>query len=65
MKNLERISVILPSEHEIIKKLINSDNIYGQFNQVISPMDSIKPIESRAGWSKDRVEEYNEERILL
>ena len=60
----EKFHVILPSEHEIIKKLINSDNIYGQFNQVISPMDSIKPIESRAGWSKDRVEEYNEERIF-
>ena len=27
-------------------------------------MDSIKPLESRAGWSQERVDEYNEERIF-
>lgn len=60
----EKFHVILPSEHDTIKKLIGSDDIYGQFNQVISPMDSIKPIEARVGWSKERIEEYNEERIF-
>ena len=37
--------------------------MYGQFDQVISPMDSIKPIEKHAGWSEEKVEKYNEERI--
>ena len=32
-------------------------------NYVISPMDSIKPIERHAGWTDERVEKYNEERI--
>jgi ERCC4-related helicase len=43
--------------------LIDNDDVYGQFDQVISPMDSIKPVEKHAGWSDERVEKYNQERI--
>ena len=59
----EKFNIILPSDHETIKKLTGNEDIYGQFHQVISPMDSIKPLESRAGWSQEKVDEYNEERI--
>lgn len=37
--------------------------MFSQYDQVISPMDSIKPIEKHAGWTEERVEKYNEERI--
>ncbi|MGD9567044.1 MAG: DEAD/DEAH box helicase [Sedimentibacter sp.] len=60
----EKFHVILPSDYKTIKKLTGNDDIYGQFQQVISPMDTIKPLEARAGWSKERVDEYNEERIF-
>ncbi len=59
----ERFQVILPSDYDTIKRLTDSDDVYGQYNQVISPMDSIKPLEKRAGWSDEKVEKYNEERI--
>lgn len=59
----EKFHVILPSDYKTIKKLSGNDDIYSQFQQVISPMDSIKPLENRAGWSKERIDEYNEERI--
>lgn len=59
----EKFNIVLPSDHETIKKLTGNEDIYGQFHQVISPMDSIKPLESRAGWSQEKVDEYNEERI--
>ncbi|HHV38841.1 MAG TPA: DEAD/DEAH box helicase [Tepidimicrobium sp.] len=59
----EKFHIILPSDYQTIRKLTGDHDIYGQFQQVISPMDSIKPLESRAGWSKERVDEYNEERI--
>ncbi|NLK93478.1 MAG: DEAD/DEAH box helicase, partial [Bacteroidales bacterium] len=39
----EKFNIILPSDHETIKKLTGNEDIYGQFHQVISPMDSIKP----------------------
>lgn len=59
----ERFQVILPSDYDTIKRLTDSDDVYGQYDQVISPMDSIKPIEKHAGWTDERVESYNEKRI--
>lgn len=59
----ERFQVILPSDYDAIKRLTDSEDVYNQYDQVISPMDSIKPIEKHAGWTEDRVEKYNEERI--
>lgn len=59
----EKFQVILPSDYDTIRRLTDADDAYGQFDQVISPMDSIKPIEKHAGWTDERVEKYNEERI--
>ena len=59
----ERFQVILPSDYDTIKRLTDSEDVYGQYDQVISPMDSIKPLEKRAGWTDEKVEKYNEERI--
>lgn len=59
----EKFQVILPSDFDTIRRLTDNDDVYGQFDQVISPMDSIKPVEKHAGWSDERVEKYNQERI--
>ena len=59
----EKFQVILPSDYDTIRRLTDNDDVYGQYDQVISPMDSIKPIEKHAGWSEEKVEKYNEERI--
>ena len=59
----EKFHVILPSDFDTIRRLTDNDDVYGQFDQVISPMDSIKPVEKHAGWSDERVEKYNQERI--
>ena len=59
----EKFNVILPSDYDTIRRLTDNDDVYGQYDQVISPMDSIKPIEKHAGWSDEKVEKYNEERI--
>ena len=59
----EKFQVILPSDYDTIRRLTDNNDVYGQFDQVISPMDSIKPLEKHAGWTDERVEKYNEERI--
>ena len=59
----ENFKVILPDEYATIRKITDSDDVYSQFDNVISPMDSIKPLERRVGWTKERIEKYNEERI--
>lgn len=59
----EKFQVILPSDYDTIRRITDNNDVYGQFDQVISPMDSIKPIEKHAGWSDEKVEKYNQERI--
>ncbi len=59
----EKFNVILPSDYDTIRRLTDNEDVYGQYDQVISPMDSIKPIEKHAGWTDEKVEKYNEERI--
>ena len=59
----EKFHVILPSDYDTIRRLIDNNDVYGQYDQVISPMDSIKPIEKHAGWTQEKVDQYNEERI--
>jgi len=41
----------------------NEINLFAQHNQIIVSMDALKPIESRQGWTKQKVEEYNRYRI--
>jgi len=52
----EKFNVILPSDYDAIRRLTDSEDVYSQFDQIISPMDSIKPIEKHAGWTDERVE---------
>jgi superfamily II DNA or RNA helicase len=59
----EKFNVILPSDYDTIRRLTDNDDVYGQYDQVISPMDSIKPIEKHAGWTDEKVNKYNEERV--
>ncbi|MDO8996501.1 MAG: helicase-related protein [Sediminibacterium sp.] len=41
----------------------NEINLFTQHNQIIVSMDALKPIETRQGWSKQKVEEHNRYRI--
>jgi len=58
----EQYHVILPEEFDTIRRITRQQDIYGQFDQVISPMDAIKPLDHRAGWSAEKVDAYNRER---
>jgi superfamily II DNA or RNA helicase len=59
----EKFHVILPEDYDTIRKITGNEDVYGQFDQAISPMDSIKPLERRVGWTEEKIAEYNEERI--
>ena len=41
----------------------NEINLFTQHNQIIVSMDALKPIETRQGWSRQKVEEHNRYRI--
>ena len=59
----EHFRIIYPDDHELIRDITANQDVYGQFDLVISPMDSIKPLERRVGWDEERIQKYNEERI--
>lgn len=59
----ENFNIILPSDYDTIKRITGKDDVYSQYDQVISPMDSIKPVEKHAGWDEDKINKYNDERI--
>jgi len=59
----EKFHVILPEDYDTIRRITGNGDVYGQFDQVISPMDSIKPLEKRVGWTEEKIARYNKERI--
>jgi superfamily II DNA or RNA helicase len=59
----EQFQLLSPSDFSAIRHLVADDNIWRQFDQVVCPVDAVKPIERRRGWSQERVERHNQERI--
>lgn len=59
----EKFNIILPEDYDSIRRITDKEDVYGQFDQVISPMDAIKPLERRSGWDEAQIDKYNEERI--
>ncbi len=59
----EEFRLLTPSEFSLWRNLTGSDDIWRHFDQVVCPLDSIKPVERRRGWSRDRLEAYNQERL--
>lgn len=59
----EHFHILLPDDSETVYRLYGDRELYGRFHQVICPMDAIKPLERRAGWSREKIERYNRERI--
>ncbi len=74
----EDFSIVLPEDIRTLKKVTSATNqntpdTYGQtrteinpwtvFSQVITSMDSVKPLERRKGWSKERVDTHNKDRF--
>ena len=59
----EEFRLLIPGEFSNGRTLTSSKNGWRQFEQVVCSVDSIKPIERRRGWSAERVEQYNQERL--
>lgn len=59
----EEFQLLTPSEFSLWRNLTGSENIWRKFDQVVCPVDSIKPVERRRGWPKEKLEAYNQERL--
>lgn len=59
----EDFRLLIPSDFSAYRRIAKEDNIWQSYPQVVCPMDSVKPLESRRGWSAKQVAEYNRERF--
>lgn len=59
----EEFRLLTPSEFSSWRSLTGAENVWRHYDQVVCPADSIKPIERRRGWSRERLETYNQERL--
>jgi superfamily II DNA or RNA helicase len=66
IKTLNRISTVASPEsrysgHDDLQPI--TPNAWGSFHQVVVPMDSVKPLDKRRGWTAAQVKEHNRERF--
>ncbi|MBM3299152.1 MAG: DEAD/DEAH box helicase, partial [Deltaproteobacteria bacterium] len=71
LKTLRRISAVVgfkswvprSKDYEPETRNQGPANSWRMFSQVVVPMDSVKPLDKRRGWTTAQVEEYNRERF--
>jgi len=59
----EEFRYLTPSDFSSWRNITDSENMWRQFDQVVCPVDSIKPIDRRRGWSRERLEAHNQARL--
>lgn len=55
----EDFHLVIPSEFSAYRRFLDDDNLWLSHDQVVTPIDSVKPIEGRKGWTEEQVESYN------
>ncbi|HIP97548.1 MAG TPA: helicase, partial [Anaerolineae bacterium] len=59
----EEFRLLIPSDFSAYRRIVREDNLWQSHPQVVCPMDSVKPLDGRRGWSREQVAEYNRERF--
>lgn len=59
----EQFKLLVPSDFPAFRRVAALDNIWLSFDQVVCPLDAVKPIEGRKGWSEERLTEHNRDRF--
>jgi len=59
----EQFRLLLPSDFPAFRRVAGQDNVWKMYDQIICPMDAVKPIDNRKGWSKEQLAEYNRDRF--
>lgn len=59
----EDFRLLVPSDFEAYRRIAREDNIWRSYDQVVCPLDSVKPVDSRRGWSSERLAQFNRDRF--
>ena len=53
-----------PGQFKAYRRISEEENLWKSYDRVICSMDGIKPLDSRKGWDRERIEAFNRDRIL-
>lgn len=59
----ETFRIADPSDFDAVARWSDADNVWRAADQVICPLDSVKPLARRRGWSLERITAYNQRRF--
>jgi len=62
----EDFRLVIPGNFAVLREvagLDDAENIWRMHDQVVCPLDSVKPLEARRGWTSEQVARYNRERF--
>ncbi len=59
----EDFQIIIPGEFAAYRRFTQAENLWQSYEQVICPLDSVKPLDKRRGWSTEQVAEHNRDRF--
>lgn len=61
----EEFQLVLPEDLKTLQRFAPPEGVnpWTLFNQVVCPMDSVKPMDKRRGWTREQLAEYNRDRF--
>ena len=59
----EDFRLLVPGEFAAYRRFLGDENVWRSHHQVVCTMDSVKPLDSRKGWSREQIAEYNRDRF--
>lgn len=59
----EEFRLLVPGDFSAYRRIAGNENIWRSFHQVVTSMDSVKPLDGRRGWTREQVAEYNSDRF--
>lgn len=59
----EEFRLLAPGDFSAYRRIAGDENIWRSFHQVVTSMDSVKPLDGRRGWTREQVAEYNRDRF--
>ena len=53
-----------PADFEAYRQIAQEENVWRSHARVICSMDAVKPLDTRKGWDRQRIEDFNRDRII-
>ncbi len=53
-----------PAQFDAYRQIAQEENVWRSHDRVICSMDAVKPLDTRKGWDRQRIEAFNRERII-